>query len=89
MNVDLRFIGEKLKQALVVPTVAIVTNKGQAGVLLPDANNKPQFHPVTVGSQIGNQIQVLKGLQTGDRVFIELPKGQKLGDIFKEKIDNP
>ncbi|CAD0229708.1 efflux RND transporter periplasmic adaptor subunit [Planktothrix agardhii] len=89
MNVDLRFIGEKLKQALVVPTVAIVTNKGQAGVLLPDANNKPQFHPVTVGSQIGNQIQVLKGLQTGDRVFIELPKGQKLGDIFKEKMDNP
>jgi HlyD family secretion protein len=87
MNVDLRFIGEKLKQALVVPTVAIVTNKGQAGVLLPDSNNKPQFHPVTVGSQIGNQIQVLKGLQTGDRVFIELPKGQKLDDIFKDKID--
>jgi HlyD family secretion protein len=87
MNVDLRFIGEKLKQALVVPTVAIVTNKGQAGVLLPDENNKPEFHPVTVGSQIGNQIQVLKGLQTGDRVFIELPKGQKLEDIFKGKID--
>lgn len=87
MNVDLRFIGEKLKQALVVPTVAIVTNKGQAGVLLPDSNNQPQFHPVTVGSQIGNQIQILKGLQTGDRVFIELPKGQKLDDIFKDKID--
>lgn len=87
MNVDLRFIGEKLKQALVVPTVAIVTNKGQAGVLLPDNNNKPQFHPVTVGSQIGNQIQILKGLQTGDRVFIELPKGQKLDDIFQDKID--
>ncbi len=89
MNVDLRFIGEKLKQALVVPTVAIVTNKGQAGVLLPDENNKPEFHPVTVGSQIGNQIQVLKGLQPGERVFIELPKGQKLEDIFKGKIDNP
>lgn len=89
MNVDLRFIGEKLKQALVVPTVAIVTNKGQSGVLLPDENNKPEFHPVTIGSQMGNQIQVLKGLQPGERVFIELPKGQKLEDIFKDKIDNP
>lgn len=89
MNVDLRFIGEKLKQALVVPTVAIVTNKGQSGVLLPDENNKPEFHPVTIGSQMGNQIQVLKGLQPGERVFIELPKGQKLEDIFKGKIDNP
>ncbi|MBD2484487.1 efflux RND transporter periplasmic adaptor subunit [Planktothrix sp. FACHB-1365] len=89
MNVDLRFIGEKLKQALVVPTVAIVTNKGQSGVLLPDENNKPEFHPVTIGSQMGNQIQVLKGLQPGERVFIELPKGQKLEDIFKGKIDQP
>lgn len=85
MNVDLRFVGDKLKQALVVPTVAIVTNKGQSGVLLPDEENKPEFHPVTIGSQIGNQVQVLEGLQTGDRVFIELPEGQKLEDIFKEQ----
>ena len=49
MNVDLTFLGDNLKNALVVPTVAIVTQKGQHGVLIPDAQLKPQFHPVTIG----------------------------------------
>lgn len=83
MNVDLSFIGNELENALVVPTVAIVTNKGVTGVLIPDAENKPQFQPVTIGSTLGNQIQILQGLETGQRVFVELPPGQKLEDIFK------
>ncbi|WP_413160971.1 efflux RND transporter periplasmic adaptor subunit [Capilliphycus salinus ALCB114379] len=83
MNVDLKFIGEKLNNALVVPTVAIVTNKGETGVLLPDDQNQPKFHPVTIGSTIGNQIQILEGIEAGDRVFTELPEGKKLEDIIK------
>ncbi|KKD35764.1 MAG: efflux RND transporter periplasmic adaptor subunit [Limnoraphis robusta] len=83
MNVDLKFIGDKLNNALVVPTVAIITNKGETGVLLPDEQNQPKFHPVTVGSTIGNQIQILEGIEAGDRVFLELPEGQKLEDIIK------
>ncbi|EAW34929.1 efflux RND transporter periplasmic adaptor subunit [Lyngbya sp. PCC 8106] len=83
MNVDLKFIGDKLNNALVVPTVAIVTNKGETGVLLPDEQNQPRFHPVTIGSTIGNQIQILEGIEAGDRVFIELPEGKKLEDIIK------
>jgi len=31
MNVDVTFLGEALKDALVVPTVAIVTEKGKTG----------------------------------------------------------
>jgi HlyD family secretion protein len=76
-------IGDKLNNALVVPTVAIITNKGETGVLLPDDKNQPKFHPVTVGSTIGNQIQILEGIEAGDRVFLELPEGQKLEDIIK------
>ncbi len=82
MNVDLKFIGDKLNNALVVPTVAIITNKGETGVLLPDEQNQPQFHPVTIGSTIGNQIQILEGIEAGDRVFTELPEGKKLEDII-------
>lgn len=85
MNVDLRFIGQKLSNALVVPTVAIVTNKGQTGVLVPDEKNKPKFQAVTVGSTIGNKIQILEGAKAGDRVFTELPQGQKLEDIIKNQ----
>jgi HlyD family secretion protein len=85
MNVDLRFVGEKLSNALVVPTVAIVTNKGQTGILVPDEKQQPKFKPVTIGSTIGNKIQILEGAKAGDRVFTELPQGKKLEDIFKEQ----
>lgn len=85
MNVDLRFVGQKLRNALVVPTVAIVTNKGQTGVLIPDDKKQPKFQPVTIGSTIGNKIQILEGAKAGDRVFIELPPGKKLEDIIKNQ----
>lgn len=85
MNVDLNFLGEQLSDVLVLPTVAIVTNLGATGVLVPDEKNTPVFKPVTVGSQVGNKIQILEGLKRGDRVFLELPEGQKLEDIIKPK----
>ena len=85
MNVDLRFVGQKLSNALVVPTVAIVTNKGQTGVLVPDEKKQPKFQAVTVGSTIGNKIQILEGAKAGDRVFTELPQGKKLEDIIKNQ----
>lgn len=75
MNVDLVFQGQRLPDALTVPTVAIVTREGKPGVLLPDAKGQPQFRPVTLGVSLGNRTQVLSGLGTGQRVFIDLPKG--------------
>ncbi len=82
MNVDLQFLGDRFENALVVPTVAIVTKKGETGVLVPDAKNQPKFRPIILGFNIGNQIQVLQGIKAGDLVFIELPEDQKLDDIF-------
>lgn len=83
MNTDLTFIGRKLDQSLIVPTVAIVTDKGQTGVLVPSRNNKPRFQAVTIGQTIGNQTQILEGIREGEPVFVELPEGQKLEDIMK------
>lgn len=77
MNVKLTFLGEKVNNALVIPTVAIVTQEGKTGVLLPDAQNKPQFKPVTIGTSIQNQTQILEGLSPGQRVFIDLPEDFK------------
>lgn len=87
LNVDLTFLGDRLSNALVLPTVAIVTEKGKTGVLIPDENNKPQFQEVTIGAQIKDQTQVLTGVKPGDRVFIDLPKDYKLQKT-KEK-NNP
>ncbi len=79
MNAELTFLGQKVNNALVVPTVAIVTNKeGKTGVMIPDADNKPKFHPVTIGTTIKDQTQVLEGVKPGEKVFIDLPKGTKL-----------
>ncbi len=87
MNVDVTFLGDELKNALVVPTVAIVTNKGETGVLVPNEKNQAVFRPVTIGPTIGNDIQILSGLKSGDRVFVGLPPGQRLEDILKN--NNP
>lgn len=73
MNVDLTFLGEELKNALVVPTVAIATEKGQTGVFVLGQDKKSQFRPVTIGPTIQDQTQILKGLQAGEQVFIDFP----------------
>jgi len=85
MNADLSFLGNQLKSAMLVPTVAIVTKKGQTGVLVPDAKNQPQFKPVTIGTNLNNQTQIMDGVKTGDQVFVQLPDGKKLDEIIKDK----
>lgn len=77
MNVDLTFLGKQVAGALMVPTVAIVTENGQTGVLLPGENNKSVFRPVTIGSTIEDQTQVLEGLKEGEQIYIDLPKDRK------------
>jgi HlyD family secretion protein len=71
------FLGDSIKQAILVPQESIVTKEGKTGVMIPDENNKPQFRPVTIGSTVENQIQVLDGLKAGERVFIDLPEEPK------------
>lgn len=73
MNVDLTFLGDRMSNALVVPTVAIVTKDGETGVLIADEANKPEFRPVVLGTAVGDQTQILEGLESGDRVFTDLP----------------
>ncbi|AFZ25567.1 RND family efflux transporter, MFP subunit [Cylindrospermum stagnale PCC 7417] len=84
LNVDLTFLGDRISGALVVPTVAILTEQGKTGILVADENNKAQFRNVTVGAQIEDQTQILSGLKAGDRVFVNPPKDYKL-EKAKEK----
>ncbi len=81
MNVNVAFIGDQLANALVVPSVAVVTQAGETGVLVPGDNREIVFQPVTLGPQVGNQIQIVSGVEAGDRVFIDLPPGRSLENI--------
>jgi HlyD family secretion protein len=85
LNVDLTFLGDEVNGALLVPTVAIVTDKGNPGVLVPDAKNKPQFRSVTIGSQVKDQTQVLEGVKQGDRIFLNPPKEYQLEQKMKKQ----
>jgi HlyD family secretion protein len=77
MNSDLTFLGKTVRDALVVPTVSIATLKGQTGVYIPDRENKPKFQPITIGSTVQNKTQVVQGLTSGQKVFIDFPKDLK------------
>ncbi len=77
MNVDVTFIGKEITDSLVVPTVAIFTENGEQGVMIPDENNKPQFQPVKIGLYLGDQIQILEGVAANQQVFIDLPEQKK------------
>lgn len=84
MNVDVSFVGERAVNALAVPTVAIVSQGGEAGVLVPDDRQQPVFRVITVGSTVGDLTQVMDGLEAGDRVFTELPPGLSFEEIEAE-----
>ncbi|HIK34615.1 MAG TPA: efflux RND transporter periplasmic adaptor subunit [Thermosynechococcus sp. M98_K2018_005] len=74
MNVDLDFLGQKIHNALLVPTVAIAVERGQTGVYVVGEDNRPKFRPVTIGSSWQDQTQIISGVSVGERVFIDFPE---------------
>ena len=76
MNVDVVFLGKSIPNALVVPTVSIVTQGGKTGVMIPDSKSEPQFKQVKIGTVIDDKTEILSGITSGERVFIDLPKSK-------------
>lgn len=82
MNVDVTFLGDEVDGALLVPTVAIVTQNGETGVLVPnEEETKIRFQRVVIGQSVEGQTQILEGVEAGDRVFVDLPPGQNLENL--------
>lgn len=74
MNVKLTFMSQPIKNALVIPLAAVVTQPNeQTGVYVVGEENQTRFQPIKVSSSSSDQIQVLEGLKKGDRVFISPP----------------
>ncbi len=74
MNVDVTFLGQELTDSLVVPTVAIVTQQGQIGVMVLNKNNEPEFKSVKIGLTLQDKTQIIEGITSEDQVFIDLPR---------------
>ena len=56
------------RTALVIPKSAVVDRGQMQAVYVIDANNIATLRYVTVGNPLGQQIEVLSGLETGERV---------------------
>jgi HlyD family secretion protein len=86
MNVSVDFLGEQQPQALTVPSVAILREGGQEGVILLDPQTqRPVYRPVETGLTQGGITQILSGLQAGDRVFTALPPGVTLQSLLPQE----
>ncbi len=74
MNVQVRFLAEAIRQALVIPLAALTTGENDTkGVLRVKADGGLAFVPVTPGRVSGEQVQIVSGLNKGDRVLISAP----------------
>jgi HlyD family secretion protein len=71
---------DERKEALVVPTNAVVDTGGRRGVFLAADNNTVSFRPVTVGIEEDMQTEILDGLSEGDRVVTTGAAGLRDGD---------
>lgn len=74
MNVSAGFqVGEQ-QDALMIPSVCVVSKKGQTGVYIPDKDGNPEFKPIKTGAAVDRDIIVLSGLKEGDFIMKGLSK---------------
>jgi len=77
MTADLEFKVEGNEEKILVPTVSIVTEKGEKGILKVDKNNSPKFEKIEIGISSGNKTSVIDGLEPGEQIFIDIPPWAK------------
>src|SRR5919199_5364690 len=87
MNVTTEFQVGELKDAIVVPTVAVVRQQRATGVFVQGSDNKPKFTRIETGVTVNNKTEVKSGLQGNERVLISFPPGtrtqsQPRGGVF-------
>ncbi len=75
-NVEIQ-VGQ-MGETLLVPTLALTQSNGRYQVLVPnttDPNGDPEAVPVQIGQSDGTYTAVLKGLNEGDKVLVEISTG--------------
>lgn len=81
MYAKVSFLVEEHPHALVIPANALVDSNGKAGVYQPvDEGDTATFRPVTVGLMSQDLVEVLDGLNEGERVITTGAAGLREGD---------
>ncbi len=87
LNVSVNFIAGQLKDALLIPTTAIISKDNKTGVLIPDPKKGPTYREVTTGQSLGEKTQVLSGLKSGEKIFGKLPPDLNIEEILGKSND--
>jgi len=77
MNVSVMFNAGELKNALLVPTGAIVQQDNAQGVFVAQDQGNPVFVPVIVGVTVDDKTEVKSGLTGTESVLLSFPPGTR------------
>lgn len=84
MYVHARLQTALARDAILVPQQAVSrNNKGEARVLVVDAQNKVSQRGIVTSQQVGNRWLVDSGLKAGERVITEGAQKVKVGDVVQ------
>jgi RND family efflux transporter MFP subunit len=70
-------------EALTAPTPAIVVRDGNNFVFVVDASNKAAARKVQIGRRVGERVEIVEGLQVGERVAVQGAGFLNDGDLVK------
>ncbi len=70
-------------EALTAPTPAIVVRDGNNFVFVVDASNKAAARQVRTGRRVGERVEIVEGLQAGERVAVQGAGFLNDGDLVK------
>lgn len=87
-SVHLSVLAREIKDALVIPTASLLTGEdGTTSVMLASADGRAHQKIVRVGVRQGDDVQILEGVQAGDRVIATGAYG--LPDNTKITVEPP
>lgn len=78
---------ERARDALVVPIQAVDQSGAQAAVMLVDGSNHVQRRTVQVGISTPNSIEILNGLQAGDKIIATNLSSYQAGELVRPRLD--
>jgi len=85
-SVQLSMLARTIPEALVIPAAGLLTAEdGATSVMLAGSDNRVHQKPVKVGVRQGDDVQILEGVQAGDRVVASGAYG--LPDNTKIKVE--
>jgi RND family efflux transporter MFP subunit len=79
MYLEVKFIFDRQKAPVIIPTAAIIVRTGAPRVATADEHDQVRYREVKLGRDFGEQVEVLSGLEPGQRVIVypgdDLPEG--------------